>query len=217
MKKKIIAMLAAAVFIVAAAGCVNKDSANGDGSSVSAEENGSVIKDENVTSGGTGNKKPTMGNNKFTQYTTRKPSPSRLTSRPTTERTTAKTVIVTTAKPTTTKPTTTKPATTALPYTPPVVEYGGTLGTEKDSVRIKSHDVSFSQNDTFILNLKIDILASSGTTEYIYIGYDCYDASGKKINDEVNRVVVAVRGGNPQTISIATAPGNTAKVVFKNI
>ncbi len=219
MKKKMIAMLAAAMVVVAAAGCVNKDITDGASSSVTAEENGSVIKDENVTSGGTGNGGSTKFNNKITQYTTRKPSPSTLTKRPTTERITRPptTKPIPTNK-TTTKPTTTKSqSTTALPYTPPVVEYGGTFGTEKDSVRIKSHDVSLSQNNTFILTLKIDILVRSGTEEYVYIGCDCYDASGKKINDNTIRTIVSVKGGETQTIAITTVPSDTAKVVFKNM
>lgn len=204
--KKIIAMLAAAAIIVAAAGCVNKVPQPNQTTETTAAE-GETLHNNEGTHG---------GNVKITQYTTRKPSPSRLTSRPTTERTTPAPIRPTTArqnKPVTTK----KPVTTASSYTAPVVEYGGTLGTEKDSVRIRSHDVSLSKNNTFILNLKIDILACSGTTNYIYIGFDCYDKAGNKINDEPVRTIVSVRPNETQTISIATAPFNTAKVVFRNV
>ncbi len=206
--KKIIAILAAAVLIVAVAGCVNKapqqeqttgqTTAENDGGKDTAGENNGY-------------------QNKITQYTTRKPSPSRLTSRPTTERTTPAPIRPTTARSTTTKAAATKPVTTAPSYTEPTVEYGGTLGTQADSVRIKSHDIMLSQNNTFIINLKLDIVACSGTTEYIYIGFDCFDATGKKINSKPVETVVSVRPGEAQTIAITTAPINTAKIVFKNV
>lgn len=206
--KKIIAMLAAAAIIVAAAGCVNKVPQPDQTTETTVAE-GETLQNSEGTHG---------GNVKITQYTTRKPSPSRITSRPTTERTTPAPIHPTTVRQTTPKPTTTKkPVTTASSYTAPVVEYGGTLGTEKDSVRIRSHDVSLSQNNTFILNLKIDILTCSGTTNYIYIGFDCYDAEGNKINEQPVRTIVSVRPNETQTISIATAPFNTAKVVFRNV
>ena len=59
--------------------------------------------------------------------------------------------------------------TTAASYTPPVIEYGGNLGTAEDSIRIASHEVSLSSNNTFAIKLDVDILACSGTKEYIEI------------------------------------------------
>lgn len=203
--KKIAAMLVAATLIVAAAGCVNK--------APQPEQTTESTAAESETSTGEGYGAYT----KITQYTTRKPSPSRLTTRPTTQRTRPVTTAPATVKSTTTKPTTTKPSSTTQSFKEPIVQYGGVLGTGKDSVQIKSHTVALSQNNSFIINLKIDILASSGTTEYIYIGFDCYDDAGKKINDQPTRVVVSVRQGETQTISIAIAPLNTAKIVFTNI
>lgn len=203
--KKIIALLAAAVLIVAVAGCVNKAPQQEQTTEQTTSES------DATTKGNSGYQ------NKITQYTTRKPSPSRLTSRPTTERTTPAPIRPTTARKTTTEVAATKPVTTAPSYTEPTVEYGGTLGTQTDKVRISSHDITLSQNNSFIVSLKLDILACSGTTEYIYIGFDCYDAAGQKINSQLIETVVSVRPGETQTIAITTAPINTAKIVFKNV
>ncbi len=240
--KKFMALLTAAALIVAAAGCVNKvDSPDGE-EAASAEEELTDMSEESFTTrrhdytyetvivtdkeGNT--HKVAVTQPKVTQYTTRKPSPSRLTSRPTsapttraprpstTERTTRP--VVTTKPSTTAKPTTTaKPVTTSAAFKAPKVEYGGTLNMGGNSVRIASHTASLTQNNSVMLLLDIEILSVEGTSEYMYIGYDCYDAAGKKLNDEPVKCVVSVRQGETQTKSVATAPINTAKVVFKSI
>lgn len=110
-----------------------------------------------------------------------------------------------------------KPVTTASSYTPPAIEYGGTLGTEEDSVRIASHEVSLSTNNTFAIKLDVDILACSGTNKHIFIGYDCYDADGNKLNKEPVKAIVPLRQDKTKTMAIASAPFETVKVVFRNV
>lgn len=158
-----------------------------------------------------------------TQPATRQPA----TSKPAAT-TTATTKPITT-KPTATKPSTTNsstipaapttkvPMTTAASYTPPVIEYGGTLGTAEDSIRIASHEVSLSTNNTFAIKLDVDILACSGTVKSIFIAYDCYDADGNKLNEKPVKTIVPVRQDKTKTIAIASAPFETAKVVFSNV
>ena len=46
----------------------------------------------------------------------------------------------------------------------------------------------------------------------MYIGYDCYDSSGKKLNDEPVKCVVAVRQNEQHTKSVATATQATPSV-----
>ena len=236
--KKVLALFAAAITIAAVAGCTNKpgDPVNEETASVQettepVEESGTtskpkytretiIVTDENGES-----HKVAVTTKEVTIYTTTRPSPSRLTSRPTSpptaSPTTRTTRPITTKTPTTKAPTTkaptTKAPTTASSFKEPVVDYGGTLGTASDNVQIKSHTTTLSQNNTLVLTLNINILQCSGTTNYIYIGYNCYDASGKKLNNEPVKCVVSVKSGETKTISIATAPINTAKIVFCNI
>ncbi len=110
-----------------------------------------------------------------------------------------------------------KPVTTASSYTPPTIEYGGTLGTEEDSVRIASHEVSLSTNNTYAIKLDVDILTCSGTKEHIFIGYDCYDADGNKLNEKPVMAIVSLRQDKTKTLAIASAPFETVKVVFRNV
>lgn len=110
-----------------------------------------------------------------------------------------------------------KPVSTAASYTPPTVEYGGTLGTAEDSIRITSHEVSLTTNNTFALKLDAEILACSGTQEYIFIGYDCYDADGNKLNKDTVKSIVPLRQGETKTLAIASAPFETVKIVFKSL
>lgn len=238
--KKFMALLAAAVLIVAAAGCVNKadpsDQASESAAQVSSdapeteEEIGSVrvtdVSHETVIVTDAEGKSHAVVTRspKVTQYTTREASPSRLTARPTTTRSVTTrpsrpaTTAVRTTKPTTTKAVkTTLPKTTAPSYKEPTVEYGGTLGTEKDSIRITSHKVSLSSNNRFLIQLDVEILACSGTSEFLEFGYICYDAGGKKINSEPIRGIAFVRQNETKTTAIATAPINTAKIVFCNL
>lgn len=227
MNKKFFTLFLAAAVSFAAAGCMHKDA-----NQPETEETASVLEDstalskENITTRNHNYTYETVivtdkeGNThkvavtqpKITQYTTRTPSPSRLTSRPTTRRTTRAPVSPTTAR-------ITKPVTTATSssFTELKVEYGGTLTMGGNSVKIRSHTASLSQNNSITILLDIDILSVEGTAEYMYIGYDCYDSAGKKLNDEPERCVVAVRQGEAQTKAVATAPVNTAKIVFKSI
>lgn len=230
MNKKFFALLLAGAISFAAAGCMHK----GTSPVPEAEETASVQEDstapskENITTrrhdytyetiivtdknGVT--HKVAVTDPKVTQYTTRKPSPSRLTTRPTAARTTVRTTVPTTAR--TTKPATTvKPATTGTSFKAPKVEYSGTYKMGGNSARIVSHTVSLSQNNSIIVMLDIDILSNEGKSEYMYIGYDYYDSSGKKINSEPVLCVVSLASAS--TKSVATAPVNTAKIVFKSI
>lgn len=255
--KRIIAMLAAAMLIVAAAGCANKapeaDSSTVESSSAeetaTAEESSAEIAEESTTAGKaveTSAQAVTDSGIKPTQGTTREPLNSvlptaknsttvankPLTTQPATRQpATSKPAATTTAttKPTTTKPSTTisttipaapttkTPVTTAASYTPPVIEYGGNLGTAEDSIRIASHEVSLSTNNTFAIKLDVDILACSGTVKSIFIAYDCYDADGNKLNEKPVKTIVPVRQDKTKTIAIASAPFETAKVVFANV
>ena len=240
--KKVLAMLCAAIFVIAAAGCVHKNPApdisdpNGNATqdaSSPTEENGSVnvatepTKTVTLPDGSTQTQESTKRYSKITLITTRAPSPDRLTQRPsTTARTTnppakpPSTAVSRTTKPTTTvKPTTTKPHTTqaTTAYKGVTVEYGGTYGTDKDKVRIKSHEVTLSDNDRILVTLQFEIVAASGTAQYVYIGYNCYDAAGNKINDEPVRTIAPVNTTSAASTSIATAPKNTAKIIFVNI
>ncbi len=259
--KRIIAMLAAAVLIVAAAGCANK-APESDSSTVPSsfaeetatmEESSAEIAEESTTAGKadetsaqavadsgvkptrdttreslssilpTANSSSTAANKPLTTQPSTRPT---TTSKPsTTQATTTKqsTTKQTTAKPSTTSSTTVpvapsaKPVTTAASYTPPVIEYGGTLGTAEDSVRIASHEVSLSTNNTFGIKLDVEILTCSGTVKTIFIAYDCYDAEGNKLNKEPVKAIVPVRQGETKTMAIASAPFETAKVVFSNV
>lgn len=247
--KKLLALLSAAAFVVGAAGCIHKNpqpenpdvsDSSAYGESAPGEESGSVnISDEPtkaVVTDADGNEvtqASTKRYSKITLYTTRAPSPNRLTQRPTTtERITIPPATVpggtskpkttsavrTTKPPTTAKPVTTaKPATTVANFKAPAVEYSGTYGTDKDKVRIKSHECMLSDNNSILITLQFEIVAASGTTSFVYIGYDCYDAAGKKINSEPVRTIAPVRTDSTFSTSIATAPLNTAKIVFVNI
>lgn len=230
MNKKFFALLLAGAISFAAAGCMHK----GTSPVPEAEETASVQEDSTAPSK---ENKTTRSHNytyetiivtdkngvthkvavtdpKVTQYTTRKPSPSRLTTRPTAARTTARTTVPTTAR--TTKPATTvKPATTGTSFKAPKVEYSGTYKMGGNSARIVSHTASLSQNNSITLLLDIDILSNEGKSEYMYIGYDCYDSSGKKINSEPVLCVVSLASAS--TKSVATVPINTAKIVFTSI
>jgi predicted small lipoprotein YifL len=232
MNKKFFALLLAGAISFAAAGCMHK----GTSPVPEAEETASVQEDSTapskekittrnrnytyetiiITDKNGVTHKVAVTDPKVTQYTTRKPSPSRLTTRPTAARTTVRTTVPTTAR--ITKPATTvKPATTGTSFKAPKVEYSGTYKMGGNSVKIRSHTASLSQNNSIIVMLDIDVLSVDGKSEYMYIGYDCYDSSGKKLNDEPVKCVVAVRQNEQQTKSVATAPVNTAKIVFKSI
>ena len=249
--KKLLALLSAAVIVVGIAGCMHKNPQPGfenvsDESSseetVHIEESGSVnIATEPTQAvvtdaqGNTVTQSGTTRYSKITLYTTRAPSPDRLTQRPTTtERKTippaklpdgvtvttkpATPTNVRTTKPATSRPTTTaKPATTAANFKAPAVEYSGVYGTDKDKVRIKSHECMLSDNNSILVTLQFEIVEASGTTSFVYIGYDCYDAAGKKINSETVRTIAPVNTTSTVSTSIATAPLNTAKIVFVNI
>ncbi len=229
MNKKFFALLLAGAVSFAAAGCMHKDA-----NQPETEETASVLEDstalskENITTRNHNYTYETVivtdkeGNThkvavtqpKITQYTTRTPSPSRLTSRPTTQRTTRAPVSPTTAR--ITKPVTTaKPTATSSSFTELKVEYGGTLTMGGNSARIVSHTASLSQNNSIIVMLDIDILSNEGKSEYMYIGYDYYDSSGKKINSEPVLCVVSLASAS--TKSVATVPINTAKIVFTSI
>lgn len=230
MNKKFFALLLAAAISFAAAGCMHKDTS----SAPEAEETASVQEDstapskENITTrkhdytyetiivtdkdGVT--HKVAVTDPKVTQYTTRKPSPSRLTTRPTAAPTTARTTVPNTVR-TTKSATTVKPATTGTSFKAPKVEYSGTYKMGGNSARIASHTASLSQNNSIIVMLDIDILSNEGKSEYMYIGYDCYDSSGKKLNSEPVNCVVSLASSS--TKSVVTVPINTAKIVFKSI
>lgn len=165
--KRIFAMLAAAVLIVAAAGCANK----------APEADSSTTVEETAATAS-----PSTTNSSIIPV-----APS------------------------------SKPITTASSYTPPTIEYGGTLGTEEDSVRITSHEVSLSTNNTFAIKLDVEILTCSGTQKHIFIGYDCYDADGNKLNKEPVKAIVPLRQDKTKTMAIVTAPFETVKVVFTNV
>lgn len=242
MNKKFFALLLAAALSFAAAGCIHKDTPQpGAEETASVQEDSTAPSKENITTrphnytyetvvvtdkdGSTHNVAVTQP--KITQYTTRAPSPSRLTTRPTAAPTTVVTRPPTTAR--TTRPVTERPSTTAKPVTTtnpvttsasfnePKVEYGGTLTMDGSSVRITSHTASLSQNNSIVLLLDIDIISAESKANAMYIGYDCYDSSGKKINSETVMCVVSLAPGSTSTKSIATAPINTAKVVFKSV
>ena len=248
MNKKFLALLLAATISFAAAGCIHKDTPqSGTEEAASVQEDSTAPSKENITTrphnytyetvivtdkeGNT--HKVAVTQPKVTQYTTRAPSPSRLTTRPTAAPTTVVTRPATTARTTrpvvTTKPVTTgsaattnpvattKPVTTSAPFKAPKVEYGGTLTMGGSSVRITSHTASLSQNNSVILLLDIEIISADSKANAMYIGYDCYDSSGKKINAETVMCVVSLAPGSTSTKAIATAPINTAKVVFKSI
>ncbi len=250
--KKLLALLSAAVFVIGAAGCIHKNpqpenpdvsDSSAYGETAAGEESGSVNVATEPTKavvtdadGNTVTQSSTKRYSKITLYTTRAPSPDRLTQRPTAterrtippatvpNRTTAPTqppkpTNVRTTKPVTTaKPTTTaKPVTTAANFKAPVVEYSGTYGTDKDKVRIKSHECMLSDNNSILVTLQFEIVEASGTANFVYIGYDCYDAAGKKINTETVRTIAPVRTDSTVSTSIATAPLNTAKIVFVNM
>lgn len=231
MNKKFFTLFLAATVSFAAAGCMHKDA-----NQPETEETASVLEDstalskENITTRNHNYTYETVivtdkeGNThkvavtqpKITQYTTRTPSPSRLTTRPTAAPTTARATVPTTVK-ATVPATTAKPTTTNALLSKLKVEYGGTLTKGGNSVKIRSHTASLSQNNSITVMLDIDVLSVDGKSEYMYIGYDCYDSSGNKLNDEPVKCVVAVRQGEAQTKSVATAPVNTAKIVFKSI
>ncbi len=184
---------------------------------------------------------------KITLYSTRATSPDRLTQRPTTtERTTIPVALpsghttrpqpsirpgttagttarvtttrhTTTAKPTTTAPNPLVPAQTTAPFKAPVVEYSGVYGSAEDSVRIKSHVASRADSGSVMLTITFEIVSCSGKYPFVEIGYDCYDAAGNKINDKTVRCIAPVKVGQAEAVAIATAPQNTAKIVFKNI
>ncbi len=230
MNKKFFALLLAGAISFAAAGCIHKngDSLPGAEETASVQEDSTALNEETLTTRNRNytyetiivtdkdgvSHKVAVTQPKITQYTTRKPSPSRLTSRPTAAPTTARTTVPTTAR--TTKPATTvKPATTSASFKEPKVEYSGTYKMGGNSARIVSHTASLSQNNSIMVLLDIDILSIEGKLEYMYIGYDCYDAAGNKINAEPVRCVVSLASAS--TKSIATAPINTAKIVFKSI
>ena len=232
MNKKFVALLLAGAISFAAAGCMHKDTTPSPDNeeTASVQENSTAPGKENATTrrhdytyetiivtdkdGVT--HKVAVTSPKVTQYTTRKPSPSRLTTRPTAAPTTARATVPTTVK-ATVPATTAKPTTTNALLSKLKVEYGGTLTKGGNSVKIRSHTASLSQNNSIIVMLDIDVLSVDGKSEYMYIGYDCYDSSGKKLNDEPVKCVVAVRQNEQQTKSVATAPVNTAKIVFKSI
>lgn len=232
MNKKFFTLFLAAAVSFAAAGCMHKDTTPSPDNeeTASVQENSTAPGKENATTrrhdytyetiivtdkdGVT--HKVAVTSPKVTQYTTRKPSPSRLTTRPTAAPTTARSTVPTTVK-ATVPATTAKPTATSSTFTELKVEYGGTLTKGGNSVKIRSHTASLSQNNSITILLDIDILSVEGTAEYMYIGYDCYDSSGNKLNDEPVKCVVAVRQGEAQTKSVATAPVNTAKIVFKSI
>ena len=231
MNKKFVALLLAGAISFAAAGCMHKDTPSPDNEeTASVQENTTASGKENattrrhdytyetiiVTDKDGVSHKVAVTSPKVTQYTTRKPSPSRLTTRPTAAPTTARTTVPTTVK-ATVPATTAKPTTTNALLGKLKVEYGGTLTKGGNSVKIRSHTASLSQNNSITILLDIDVLSVDGKSEYMYIGYDCYDSSGNKLNDEPVKCVVAVRQNEQQTTSVATAPTNTAKIVFKSI
>lgn len=191
-----------------------------------------------------GNRVTQSGTQRYTRitlYTTRAPAPDRLTQRPTTtERVTIppakppatknppKTTrpTTTTTRPadvlkpadkTTSKPSTTaKPATTSVPFKAPEVVYSGTYGTDKDKIRIKSHEAMLAQSGSILITLQFEIVEASGTVQYVNLTYDCYDAAGNKINKKPVNTIAPVKAGETASTSIATAPLNTAKIVFIN-
>ena len=193
-----------------------------------------------------GNRVTQTGNkhySKITLYSTRAPAPDVLTQRPTTTarvtippakppatknppRTTGTSspakptatptrptdVLKPTEKTTARPSTTAKPTTTSVPFKAPEVVYSGTYGTDKDKVRIKSHEVVLAQSKSILITLQFDTVAESGTVQLINISYDCYDAAGNKINPKPVTVPVPLKTGE----FMATAPLNTAKIVFIN-
>lgn len=175
--KKVISLLAAAVLIVAAAGCTNEGSQPDETSRPT----------ESATQAAVATTAATDAETSGLQSTTRKPFTTRA------------------------------PIPTAASYTEPEIDYGGTLGTEEDCVSIASHTVSLSHNNTFVINMELNIIACSGKTNHLFIGYDCFDAEGNKINSEPVKTVVSIRQGEKRTVSLATAPINTVKIVFKSI
>lgn len=181
---------------------------------------------------------------KITLHTTRTPASDRLTQRPTTtERVTippakppatknpprtsspAKPTAAATTRPsdvlkpadkTTKASTTAKPTTTSVPFKAPEVVYSGVYGTDKDKVRIKSHEAMPTDGGSILVTLQFEIVEASGTVQYINITYDCYDAAGNKINEKPINTIAPVKTGEAASTSIATAPLNTAKIVFIN-
>ncbi|MBR6620347.1 MAG: hypothetical protein IKK85_08380 [Clostridia bacterium] len=129
----------------------------------------------------------------------------------------------TTAKPTTTKQVTTtaKPVVIPKPEGEPDLVYPEKLyvtenGTT-DSVSILGSTCEYSEESgTFRITVTFDITEYSGTRQGMYVEYNCYDKSGKKLNEKQLLCYVPLSGADKTVFGYVSAIGNTAKIEFNN-
>ncbi len=147
----------------------------------------------------------------------------------------------TAVKQTTAKPVSTaRPTTTAKPHTThtdapqqttkkpteenvaePALVYGSGFsvgeGEKRDTVKIISHTCTLRENNTFGIMLMVKSEEYSGTRDTMFIGYNCYDKSGKPINEAPLKCLIVLNSEGKTIISSAVAPAETAKIEFVNL
>lgn len=242
--KKAIALVSAAVLIFTVAGCANKQqpqpqqnetSAN-NGISSSAQESTveeSVAEPSSTARATEKGEKPTRRPT-ITTYAARATSPDHLTQRPTTTQRTTIRINVPTREPTTRRPVVTKttlPRTTALDFDiitsttqavpEPQFDYGGVLsftGADglTDSVRIVSHECSFTDRRTFAIVLTVETVEHISDRKTINIAYNCYDKDGNKVNEKTLYTIVPLGQPGDTVRTVATATEDTVRVEFIN-
>ncbi len=114
--------------------------------------------------------------------------------------------------------TTTAKPTTTVPFVAPELKYGGSFsigeGDKIDTVRIKSHSCALMQTGSVGITLTFEIEQYSGSRERMAVTYNCYDKSGKLINETPLNCMVLLTDERSSVIATAVATADTALVEF---
>ncbi len=234
--KKAIALISAAVLIFTAAGCKNKqpDPEQTTGETVTDEnvsEPGATVqnspeesteesteKEETPPSSTmvvvvTGGKEYGIEQPDVTSVVELVPTIAPQKPRPTAPERTTK------AKPTTTKRVTTtrQPIVIPTPEGDPELVYADLFSVTEngatDSIAVINHTCEyFAERGTFGITVNFDIKAYSGTRKNMYVAYNCYDKSGKKLNDKQLSCYVPLSGENKTVQGLLSARADTVKI-----